>query len=322
MNQPLPKAEYEKRIKEFKGSYRNFEKAKEILRKLQQERVHKYSNITNSENCTGDFIQDSKNCLNSYDMNDSEDCRYVWLSVQGKDSYDCSNIYIKPQLHYQMMGTLEAFHVAFSIYCFHSQNILYSQQIYNSKDLFGCMGLRRKQYCVFNKQYTREEYEALVPKIVEHMKKTEEWGQFFPPKFAAHGYNESLASEYCPLKPAEVKARGWNWKRDDSEAAYQGPNVEVPDNIRDVPDDITERILSSEKLYKVIPQELRFYRQLGLPIPRKSPDERYDERLRLRNPRKLYDRACAKCQLPIKSTFAPGRPETIACEKCYLAAVH
>lgn len=322
MNQPLPKAEYEKRIKEFKGSYRNFEKAKEILAKLRQERIHKYATITNSENCTGDFIENSRNCRDSYDVNDSEDCRYVWLSVKGKDSYDSSNIYINPELHYQVMGTLEAHHIAFSIYCFHSQNILYSQQIYNSKDLFGCMGLRRKQYCVFNRQYKREEYEALVPKIIDHMRQTGEWGQFFPPRYAAHGYNESLASEYYPLKPQEVKANGWNWKRDDSEAAYQGPNVEVPDNIRDVPDDITERILSSEKLYKVIPQELRFYRQLGLPIPRKSPDERYDERLYLRNPRKLYDRTCAKCQQSLKSTFSLERPETIYCEKCTLAAVY
>jgi hypothetical protein len=32
-----------------------------------------------------------------------------------------------------------------------------------------------KQYCILNKQYTKEEYEELVPKIIEHMKKTGEW---------------------------------------------------------------------------------------------------------------------------------------------------
>jgi hypothetical protein len=27
-----------------------------------------------------------------------------------------------------------------------------------------------KEYCILNKQYTKEEYEILVPKIIEHMK--------------------------------------------------------------------------------------------------------------------------------------------------------
>ena len=31
--------------------------------------------------------------------------------------------------------------------------------------------LRNKSYCILNKQYTKEEYEELVPKIIEHMMK-------------------------------------------------------------------------------------------------------------------------------------------------------
>ncbi len=329
MNQPLPKAEYEKRIREFKGSHQNFEKARAILQRLRTERIHLYATITNSENCTGDFIQNSKNCLDCYDVNDSEDCRYVWVGVENKDIYDCSNIFVKSQLNYQVFGTLETFHVAFTLYAFNSQNVLYSELIYNSRDLFGCVGLKRKQYCIFNKQYTKEAYERLIPKIIEHMMKTgatpgggQEWGQFFPPRFSAHGYNETVAQEYYPRNREEVEARGWHWKKEDSEAAYQGPTVDIPDKIADVPDDITQRILRRDKLYKIIPQELKFYRSLSLPIPRFSPDERYLQRLRLRNPRRLYARCCMKCGQKVKSTFSPDRPETIYCEKCYLPTIH
>jgi hypothetical protein len=42
----------------------------------------------------------------------------------------------------------------------------------NSSNLFGCIGLRGKEYCILNKQYTKEEYEALVPKIIEKMKES------------------------------------------------------------------------------------------------------------------------------------------------------
>jgi hypothetical protein len=48
-----------------------------------------------------------------------------------------------------------------------------------SSNLFGCIGLRGKEYCILNKQYTKEEYETLVPKIIEKMKADGEWGEFF-----------------------------------------------------------------------------------------------------------------------------------------------
>jgi len=49
-------------------------------------------------------------------------------------------------------------------------NIMYSDIMVNCKNCFGCTCLRGKEYCIFNKQYTREEYETLVPQIIEKMK--------------------------------------------------------------------------------------------------------------------------------------------------------
>jgi len=325
MNESLDKQEYEKRIKEFKGSYRNFAKAQEVLNTMKKERIHKYSNITNCENCTGDFVLNSKDCVDCYDTNDSRDCRYVTVGVQLKDVYDCSNMYVKPELNYQVLGTIETFHVAFSLYVFHSQNILYSEQIFNSKDCFGCVGLKHKQYCIFNKQYSKEEYEALVPKIISHMKVGGEWGQYFPVKYSPHAYNESLANEYYPLSKNEVLAKGWNWHEDDATAEYEGPNVSIPDNINDIESDITEKILQCEKsgkFYKIIPQEFKVYKTIGVPIPRFSPDQRHIDRMKNRNSRKLYDRKCGKCKIDIKSTYASDRPETIYCEKCYQQEIY
>jgi len=325
MNEPLDKKEYQKRIEEFKGSYANFQKALGILDKLKKERIHKYANIMNCENCTGDFIQNSQNCLDCYDVNGSQDCRYVMVGVEVKDVYDCSNMYVKPELNYQVLGTIETYNMAYTLYGFHSQNILYCEQIYHSKDLFGCVGLERKKYCVFNKQYTKEEYELLVPKIIEHMKRTGEWGYFFPVKYSAHGYNESLASEYYPMTREEVKKRGWNWHEDESLATYEGADYQIPDNIKDVKDDILQKILKcevSDKFYKIIPQELKFYREAGVPIPRKCPDQRHKDRMQSRNPRELFNRKCSKCGASIQTTYSPDRPEEVYCEKCYLKEVY
>lgn len=57
---------------------------------------------------------------------------------------------------------------------YHNTRAFYVHNCFYSSDIFGCIGLRNKQYCIFNKQYTKEEYEKLVPKIIEHMQKNGE----------------------------------------------------------------------------------------------------------------------------------------------------
>jgi hypothetical protein len=55
-----------------------------------------------------------------------------------------------------------------------------------------------------NRQYTKEEYELLVPKIIEKMMSDGEWGEFFPAILSPFGYNETVAQEYFPLTREEL----------------------------------------------------------------------------------------------------------------------
>ena len=45
----------------------------------------------------------------------------------------------------------------------------------------------------------------------------------------------------------------------------------------------------------LIPQELDFYRKHNLPILKIHPDQRHLDRMKLRNPRKIFKRDCDKC---------------------------
>jgi hypothetical protein len=158
------------------------------------------------------------------------------------------------------------------------------------------------------------------------MKKKGEWGEFFPKRLSPFGYNETMAMEYFPLTKEEAIKNGWQWKnQEDKQQNYLGPAVEIPDDICQVDDAISEKILRCEvtgKLYKVIPQELKFYREMRLPLPRKCFEQRQRERFALRNPRHLWDRKCARCSKDIQTTYAPERPETVYCEDCYLKEVY
>ena len=324
MNQPMAKEEYEKRLKEFRGYMGRTEKMKELRAKQMQTMLRKYANIVNGQNCTGDYIENSQNCLDCYDVNESQDCRYVTVGVNVKDIYDCSNMYLKPELCYQTLGTIEVYGCAFCLFVFHSQRMLYCDYCFNCSDCFACCGLTRKKFCIFNKQYTKEEYEALVPKIIAQMQKNKEWGLFFPASISPFGYNESLAQEYFPLTEKEAKAKGFHW-RDKDARDYKPQTYTLPDTIDATPESVTQEILacsSCSKNYRVIPQELIYYRKNILPVPHKCPDCRHADRMKLRNPRKLWTRKCSKCQKELQSTYSAERPEIIACENCYLSEVY
>lgn len=324
MNEPVSKEVYQEKIKEFLGSNNSVQKAKEILKSLREKRIHKYSNIVNSENSTGDFLSNCRNCTDCYDTNDSEDCKYVNVGVNVKDIYDCSNMYLKPELNYQVLGTIETYNVIFSLYIFHSQNVAYSEFCFNSSNLFGCSGLRKKKYCIFNKQYTKEEYEALVPKIIKHMQSTGEWGKFFPMRYSPFGYNETVAQDYIPLTKEQAQTRNYNWK-DPDQKDYLPQSYKTPERIEETTNDILRETLACEscgKNYKIILKELERLRQLNLAAPRNCPDCRHAKRMLLRNPPHLFDRTCDKCAAPIQTTYSPNQPEIVYCEKCYLEAVY
>jgi hypothetical protein len=94
----------------------------------------------------------------------------------------------------------------------------------------------------------------------------------------------------------------------------------LPADIKDIPDDILNWAVECEvtsKPFRIIKQELDFYRKHSLPIPRRHPDQRHLDRMSLRNPRRLYDRSCDKCGVDIRTTYSPDRSEIVYCEGCY-----
>ncbi len=324
MNEKLSREEYEKRVSDFLSDHKHIEKAKELFADLRKKRIYKYSNIVNGEHCTGDFITNSKNCQNCYDMMHSEDCAHVQLGVDTKDIIDCCNMYDGTRLSYSTLGTMQTFNCHFCLYIFYSSDLWYCEQCFSCKNCFGCVGLRNKQYCIFNKEYKKDEYEKEVARIIRAMQKSEEWGQFFPVEISPFPYNDSVAHGYFPLTKQEVLEKGWRWGEDvDREINPQ--TYRVPDKIADVKDDILEAALACDtcsKNYRLQQLELSLYRRMKLPIPIQCPDCRYEARMKLRNPRTLYDQNCEKCSAKVQSPFPSESEEMIYCEPCYLATVN
>jgi len=324
-NEQLTKEEFAKKKKELKLAASNLKFIRDKFLSVKKKYPHKFTEIEDCINSTGDHLIRCKNCHNCFDLVEAEDCTNVSLGLKPKDCMDCAGV-PNSEICYETVASPEDYAMRFCAVTWPRSDFLYYCLFCRmSKNCFGCVSTLKNEYCILNRQYIKEEYEKFVPQIIEHMKKTGEWGEFFPINLSPFAYNETVAQDYFPMEKEDVIKGGWKWHEENQAKSYKGPVYEVPDKIEDVADDITKQILICEatgKPYKMIPQELKFYREHGIPVPRQCPDERHRARMNLRNPRKLYDRKCDKCGAVIRTTYSPDRPEKVYCEKCYLEEVY
>ncbi|HBH19934.1 MAG TPA: hypothetical protein DEB30_03385 [Candidatus Peribacter riflensis] len=329
----------------FKNEQRTKEAFEEILRRYQsvspddllQEfaafdvTVPKRSQIQlNCEGSTGAYLANCRNAIHCSDCFNIEDSKYLFECEGIKDSMDLTSHDKDIELCYEMSSGGEKSYLTRFCYCtISSPRSLYLSSCFYQSDSFGCDGLHtRGQYCILNKQCTKEEYELLVPKIIERMKHDGEYGEFFPIKNSPYAYNESVAQDFFPLTKQDAEKRGWRWREENDEmpkVAKVIPASKLPDSIDEVPDDIVNWAIKCDatgRPFRIIRQELDLYRKMKLPIPHFHPDERHRRIMALKNPRTIWERPCMKCQKPMETTYAPERPEIVYCEECYLKEIY
>ncbi|MDD5739173.1 MAG: hypothetical protein PHO20_00175 [Candidatus Peribacteraceae bacterium] len=332
-NEKTSKQEFEKlRAAILNGSHATREEWRKKFESFLLQRPRRATMIRQCENCSGDHLYRCQNVHESYDIKDVRDGKFLDRIFNGPNSdlYDVYQFGVKAEMCYEcsVVG-INANNVCFSALCRNEvSDILYSFFCQTCKHCFGCVGLHNQEYCILNKQYSKEDYETLVPKIIEHMQQTGEWGEFFPAELSPFSYNETIAQEHFPMTQREIEMRGWEWRdRTDEIPKVKKtiPAEKLPDNIADIPDDVIHWAIECEitkRPFRVTKQELAFYRTMRLPVPHLHPDERHKRRTAMRNPRRIWKRQCAKCNKPIETTYSPERPEIVYCEECYLREVY
>jgi hypothetical protein len=153
------------------------------------------------------------------------------------------------------------------------------------------------------------------------MRRSGEYGKFFPPKLSYFYYNQSEGMNYFPMTKEDANKRDFTWfeeKVEDFTTTYT-----VPDHIRDVKDDVLNAVLRSEKSgkkYRMIKQELEFYRRMNLPPPRIAPMERIQENLKHTAILLLKTMKCSRHGEAIETVYDPSQ-QKVYCEKCYQETV-
>ncbi len=326
LNQQYSKEVYQEKVKQFSlASHEQIVALQQQFTKLLSTTPHRALFITNSESCHGQNITNSKNCEQCFYIYDSQDTKYCYNALGITDGYDVYEAGMECEMQIDTHACNRSKYMGFCNACYDNNSIWYCDLCHNSNNLFGCIGLKGNQYCILNKQYTKEVYEALVPRIIEHMTKSKEWGEFFPISLSPFAYNETLAQDAFPQTQLEATQQNWPWHQDPLGSSYQGERVIIPNQIDEVADTILEKILtceSCEKHYKIIRQELDFYRTHQIALPHHCIDCRYKDRTKNHYQFQLFSRTCSKCSKQIETTYKPDDPTIVYCEQCYLANVY
>lgn len=308
-NAPISKEEYDNIVKEmqsnptiYKEQYVKFMESHKVVLKSMY-------NIQSS-NVYGNALYMSKNMIFSYETHDGLSSKYIYGCDASKSCFDIT-ISGRPEMCYECVTPDEGFHNAFTVFTWKSNYCYYTENCHSCSSCFGCMWLRNKSYCIFNKQYTKDVYQQLVPKIIENMMQIGEWGELFDNEYSPFGYNETVAQDYCSLSRDEALKK-WYKRQDESYDPVIPQGVQIferdvmPTDSKAVDDSILKKILLCEvswRPYRLLKQELQFYRKHALPIPRKHPDVRHAERLQHRPWRQLYARTCDKTWEEILSVY-------------------
>lgn len=322
-NEQLTKEEFENRRNALNlGSRKVLENEQKEFAHFKKKFPIKYYHGKSTENCTGNYISGSQNSHNMFLSSNSIDSENCWLLVGGKDCFSVVSA-SKCELCYAVFCGIN-YNCQYCNECLaNNRNLQWCMFSNNSSDSFGCVSLKKKQYCILNKQYSKEEYEKLVPEIRKAMITRGEYEDFFPRRLSPFHYNESDAMLWFPLSKEEALAKGFSWQ--DEEATPQMAAHFAPDNIDDVSNDILEQTLTcslSGKKYRITKQELDFYRNAHLPVPAVAPLKRVATMAReFFQTNELHTAACSECSKSFQTVYDP-HTQKVLCEECYLKAAY
>jgi hypothetical protein len=355
LNQQYSKEEYEERKKAMDlGNRDKFNEYKKQLEEFALCFPRRYAQVFKSPHSTGDVLYNCKASKNCFYFQELEDCRYMVIGDAGKATYDCNNTG-RPNLCYESVTSDNSYGNIATVYCWKCNKAEYSNNCHSSNNVLGCSGVRHGEYVILNKQYSKEDYLELRSRIIARMRADKEWGEFFPASMSPHAYNETPAQDWVPLTEKEAVAKGFYWKpKQGRDYPISIQPEAMPKTTEETQDSILKETIGClhagecehkcTVAFRIIPEELQFYRKMHIPLPQLCHNCRYYERLQRRNLPWLHKRACqcagagssnnvyvntasshpdhtsgSTCPNKFQTPYAPEQPEIVYCEQCYQA---
>jgi hypothetical protein len=314
--------EYKERLNKYKlGSYIEIQKLKNKFEEIVREQViHRENFNYKTYNSDGNFLINTKNCHNCFTTSDTEDS---YNHVRGLKNISC--IDTNGCWYLELCGNCSSCVNGYNLkYCLWSpsRNSEYLDICIECDECFGCVGIKKKKNCILNRQYTEEEYKKLKEQIISDMRKRGEYGKFFPYSMSPGPFNFSTSFTYFPETPKEYILKLGGYWQDVDESHIEGMSTDkLPDSIDDITEDICSQPLicpESGWWFNISQNELSFYKQNNIPLPRHHFDIRIKKKLKYLTVLQSYPTHCFYCKKEINAYYPPDWGyKNIACEECY-----
>jgi len=202
-----------------------------------------------------------------------------WISV-GIDSH---------QLYGCLATGTHSSNLYFCVEVGSSTSCYYSYYLESCSFCLWCIWLKNKSYCIFNKQYEKDERYAEVERIFAGMESEWTLWKFFPWSINPYYFNDTLAYLADDSFTKEEVEKDWYLWRDeeikvdipvwldvinvDDLSAYE--SVDTDWTTRIDPEILKKVIIDAQwNYYRVVPMEYKFLKKYGLPLPREHWLER------------------------------------------------
>ena len=335
-NKPYSKEGYFEEIKKWDlGSYRVYQEVKNLAEEHWAKFPPKPAQDDLSVNYSGSHVFQSKNCKQCFEVVGAEDSKYLLLLYNPpiRDCYDVSSWGVNISRLYECTNCGE--NSSDMKFCHGSGinlfNAEYCELSLGGSHHFGCVSMRKGEHVVLNKRYSKEAYETLRAKIIEHMNNTPytdkkgrvyRYGEFFPVEMSPFGYNETIASNFSPLSLDGAEENGYGWRVTEKKRHIITVNHDaLPDHIKGVSDEILKETIGCKRCgrgFRIIPAELDFLRKMNFPLPRECPFCRIQDKFNqwVKNVR-LIPRTCDTCGKSFETKYTVEEAPHILCKECY-----
>jgi len=332
----LNEEEWNKKASEMDlSSYSELEKLKSrFYEMIEKDSVWPENFNIKCQDCTGEYLISCTDCKNSI------------LGVEATDNYHCIGLYnargnafsiaIPGERNYQSGMVGDTSNCKFSSSLIRCDDLEYCFNCYDCEHCFGCCALRHKKFCIFNKQYSEEEYWDKIDKLKCAMLDRGEYGRPLPTKFSFGYFPESGIAVYLGADLTDE-----NWEKSGmlkfdpwEDGAYGEMRLDsadlrnrddIPDKLDDVGDEwVGVPILDPDinRPFAYLKPEMEFYRKHRIAPPREHFTARIRNLMRASNQLDLQDSNCANCKKVIQASKNPTFQErNVYCQDCYLGHI-
>lgn len=333
-NEQLSESEYRARMAELDLTCRSsFEPLrKEFIEMVGKEAIWPENFNEKADGCTGDYLTDCTDCRECYFHHDCRNQFQSGFCFDGSEGnmsvtgwFGCTNSY------YSTTGSRSS-NVKYGYTLVQCQNVEYSYHCYNCEDCFGCVGLNRKRFCIFNKQYSEEDYWKKLDEIKCRMLDAGEYGEFFPLTWSPTRFMDSGATLFYLAEEKDAQDLSASMYPAESFGAC-GEDRVAADQLRkteDIPDCLNDSELDEwigkpvfdegvERRFTLLPQEIKFYRSMKVAPPNRHFIARVRDLGHRANSGAFTESSCEKCGkkcLVSKNKIFPNR--RIYCREDYL----